>query len=108
MHGGRDDLAAGTRPFGKRPADAEFLVVRMCINAHRTLGDISVVTHKIVSLLVIPGAQSDDSSLRSTVAASTALAYRLAPLSAGYLNFSPDHQHLVADLEKPEECFYRR
>jgi hypothetical protein len=49
----RDDFTAGTRPTGKRPADTELLIVRMCINAHCTLGDISVVTHKVDSLLCI-------------------------------------------------------
>ena len=42
-----------------------------------------------------------------TATASTVFAYRLAPLSEE-LQFSPNHQHLIADLEQPEERFDQR
>jgi hypothetical protein len=45
----RDDLTASLCPFGKRATNRKFLIIRVGMDAHRTLRDVFVVVHNAFS-----------------------------------------------------------
>jgi hypothetical protein len=78
------------------------------------LGDISIIIHKVASLLVIRAdgnayqQQLDSGRFEGTCLSVRSAGQPAPPLVSEELSFSPDHQHLIADLEEPEERFDQR